>query len=163
MNRILANLLTTRYSLRRAFPRPVLDAIEAAIGASEREHSGELRFAVETALELPATLRGVSARERAIEAFSRLHTWDTEANNGVLVYVLLAERDIEIIADRGFNGRVDAAQWEAVCREMESAFGRGEFESGSLQGIRRITALIAQHFPPRADDRNELPDRPALL
>ncbi len=163
MNRILANLCTTRIALRRAFPRAVLDAIEASIGSCERQHSGELCFAVETALDLPDLLRGTSARERAIEAFSRLRTWDTEANNGVLVYVLLAEHDIEIVADRGYNDRVQAGEWEAICREMEQAFAHGDFRGGSLQAIERISSLIATHFPPREDDRNELPDRPTLL
>ncbi|TGD72278.1 hypothetical protein E4634_15030 [Mangrovimicrobium sediminis] len=163
MHRVIANLCTTRRSLRRAFGEHTLDAIEAAIKASEREHSGELRFAVETALDLPALLGGVSARQRAVEAFASLHTWDTEANNGVLIYLLLAERDIEIVADRGYNGLVSAQQWEAVCREMEAAFARSEFEAGALLGIRRISALIAEHFPPRDDDRDELPNRPTLL
>ncbi len=163
MNRVLANLCATRFSLWRAFPKAVFDAIEASIGESERQHSGELSFAVETALDLPALLRGTSARERAIEAFTRLRTWDTEANNGVLVYVLLAERDIEIVADRGYNHRVSPEEWETICGEMEQAFAQGDFEGGSLRAIQRITALIAKHFPPRDDDRNELPDRPTVL
>lgn len=161
--RILRNLRTTRRALRRAFPPRGLDVIEAAVRQSERRHSGELRFAVETALDLPALLRGTTARERAVEAFSRLRTWDTAANNGVLVYVLLAECDIEIVADRGYNGRVGPDAWEAVCREMEQAFARGEFEAGSLGAIERITALVGEHFPPRDDDADELPDRPVLL
>jgi len=163
MNRVLANLCTTRFSQHRAFPKSVLDTIEAAIRASENIHAGELSFAVETALNPLDLLRGASAHERAVEVFSRLRIWDTEANNGVLVYVLLAERDIEIVADRGYNSLVGTAQWEAICREMEAAFAQREFEAGSLQGIRRITALIARHFPPQVDDRNELPDKPTIL
>jgi uncharacterized membrane protein len=162
-HRFLANLFTTRRALRRAFPTAVLDRIEASIRQSERQHSAELRFAVETALDPATLLRGVSARERAIEAFAKLHTWDTEANNGVLIYVLLSEHDIEIVADRGYNDRVSAEQWQAVCQEMEAAFRQGNFEQGALDGIERITALIRQHFPPRAGDENELPDRPSIL
>lgn len=162
-NRILANLLTSRRALRRAFPDTVLDTVEAAIKRSEQRHSGEIRFAVETAIDLPDLLRGTTARERAIEAFAQLHTWDTAANNGVLIYVLLSEHDIEIVADRGFTGRVSPAEWETACREMESAYRRGDFEAGSLEGVERVTELIARHFPPGEDKDNELADRPALI
>jgi uncharacterized membrane protein len=162
-NRVLANLLTSRRALRRAFPTEVLDTIETAIKRSEQRHSGEIRFAVETTIDLPDLLRGTTARERSIEAFAQLHTWDTAANNGVLIYVLLSEHDIEIVADRGFNDRVSRAEWEAVCREMESAYRHGDFEAGSLRGVERVTELIARHFPPGKDDSNELADRPVLL
>ncbi len=160
---IWVNLWTTRLALKKAFPERVLEAIERAIEESEREHGGELRFAVETALDLGAVLRGETARERAIEAFARLHTWDTAANNGVLIYLLLAEHDIEIVADRGFNGRVSQGEWEAICREMEDAYRQGDFEAGSLRGIERVSELMARHFPPGPDHQNELPNRPALL
>jgi len=162
-NRFWRHLLTTRFSLRRAFPPRTLAAIECAVGESEKQHSGEIRFAIETALDMPALLRGTRARDRAIEAFARLGTWDTAANNGVLIYLLLAERDIEIVADRGFEGRVSREEWQAVCDGMREAFRRGEFEAGSLEGIRRVGELIARHFPPEPGDVDELPDRPALL
>ncbi|WP_116365101.1 TPM domain-containing protein [Parahaliea mediterranea] len=162
-HRWLANLLTTRWSLRRHFPPAVLDAIEQAIAASEQRHSGELRFAVESAMDLASLARGHTARERAIEAFSRLHVWDTDANNGVLIYLLLAEKDIEIVADRGFNGKVSAQQWQAVCTAMEQAFAEGHYEQGTLAGIEAICVLIRAHFPPKAGDENELPNRPAVL
>ncbi len=161
--RILANLFTTRGSLRRAFPTPVLDAIEEAIRRSELQHTGELRFAVETALDLPTLLRGVRARDRAVETFSSLRTWDTAENNGVLIYVLLAEHDIEIVADRGYNDRVDQHQWQSICNLMEQQFHDGHFERGSVEGIERITDIIRQYYPARDDDSNELPDRPVLL
>lgn len=161
--RILANLFTTRRCLRRAFPSVVLDAIEEAIRRSELQHTGELRFAVETALDIPTLLRGVRARDRAIETFSTLRTWDTAENNGVLIYVLLAERDIEIVADRGYNDRVSQAQWQEICETMEREFHDGHFERGSVEGIESITDVIRQFFPARKDDQNELPDRPVIL
>ena len=98
----------------RAFPPSAMAAIEEAIAKSEREHSGELRFAVEPALDTSALLAGQSGRERALEVFSQLRVWDTEENNGVLIYLLLADRDIEIVADRGVNARVPQAEWEKI-------------------------------------------------
>jgi len=162
-NRFWRHLLTTRYALRRAFPPRALAAIERAVGESERQHSGEIRFAIETALDIPALLCGTSARDRAIAAFARLGTWDTAANNGVLIYLLLAERDIEIVADRGLTGKVGREEWQAVCDGMRETFARGDFEAGSVQGIRRVGELIARHFPPVAGDADELPDSPVLL
>src|SRR5687767_441551 len=106
-------------SVRRAFPAHDLQAIEKAIAKSEKRHGGEIRFAVEAALDVPALLRGQSAHGRALEVFSELRVWDTEANNGVLIYLLLADRDVEIVADRGVNRRVGPQGWEAACREME--------------------------------------------
>ncbi|MFV0278819.1 MAG: TPM domain-containing protein [Parahaliea sp.] len=163
MARLLANLLTTRWSLRRAFPARTLATIERAIAASEAGHGAELRFAVETALGPGAVLRGITPRERAVEAFSNLHVWDTTANNGVLIYLLLAERDIEIVADRGYNGKVSNAQWQAVCSAMEAAFRQGDYEQGALAGIAAVGTLLREHFPPHAGDGNELPDKPAIL
>lgn len=121
---------------------------------------------VEGALDLPLLLRGVTARDRAIQVFSDLRVWDTEANNGVLIYLLLADRDVEILADRGCNGKVSAQEWEVICREMEAHFGRGEFELGVLAGIARVDALLRGLFPLDGVARvnpNELPDAPALI
>ena len=162
-NRYIRNLFTTRWALQRCFPPRVLRSIEQAVAESETRHSGELRFAIETALDVPSLLRGVTARERAIDAFALLRIWDTAASNGVLIYLLLAEHDIEIVADRGFSGKIDAGQWQQVCDEMRDAFHRGEFEQGALRGIERAGALISLHYPPDPDGINELPNRPALL
>jgi uncharacterized membrane protein len=152
-------------ALNKAFPSATLDAIEAAITESERTHGAEIRFAVEGALD-PAELRNsLTPRDRALEVFAALGVWDTEANNGVLIYVLLADHDVEIVADRGYNDRVTLAQWQAVCEEMERCFRDGRFEDGSVHGVRGVGRLVAQHFPPGAGgrDRNELPNRPMLL
>jgi uncharacterized membrane protein len=137
-------------------------AIEQAIAESEREHSGEIRFAVEPALDTRPLLAGQSARERALEVFALLRLWDTDERNGVLIYLLLADRDIEIVADRGLNV-VQAAEWEAICKSMEQALRRGEFREGVMDGVHAVSGLLARHFPRRAGDRNELPDRPVAL
>jgi uncharacterized membrane protein len=148
---------------RRAFPQATLDAIEAAIRDSETHHGGEIRFAIENSLPASWAWRGMTGRKRALEVFSFLRVWDTEHNSGVLVYLLLADRDIEIIADRGIAARVDSAAWKAVAQAMEAAFGQGEFERGVLEGIRQISTLLAAHFPPGKRNPDELPDRPVIV
>ena len=113
-------------------------------------HGGEIRFAVEAALSPLDLMRGITPRQRALDAFARLGVWDTEANNGVLIYVLWADRDVEIVADRGFNGRVHLQEWAEVCRRMEQSFARGSPRQAIVEGIQAVGALIARHFP---DDR----------
>jgi uncharacterized membrane protein len=161
--RVARHLFAFPGSVARAFPAASLASIEKQIAESERLHGGEIRFAVEHALEPAALLRGQTARERALEVFSALRVWDTEQNNGVLLYLLLADRDVEIVADRGFNARVSAAEWERVCRAMEAALAAGRYEAAVAEGIRAIADLAARHFPARSAERNELPDRPAVL
>ena len=101
-------------------------------------------------------------RERAVEMFAELRVWDTEQNNGVLIYLLLADRDIEIVADRGISAKVRPAEWEEICRAMEAQLRRGDYGAAVVQGIEAATRVLARAFPPRAGDRDELPDRPAL-
>jgi uncharacterized membrane protein len=161
--RIFRHLWYGNIQVSSRFPRPALDRIEAALKESEKTHGGEIRFAVESSLDLPDLLRGMTARDRAVEVFSRLRVWDTEANNGVLVYLLLADHDVEILADRGIHAKVGPAGWEAVCREMEAAFRAGRFEDGVVKGIRDVGALLARHFPRTGGDLNELPDAPVVL
>ena len=163
--RLFRHLFATRAGLLRRFPPATLSAIEAAIAASERAHSGEVRVAIEASLDPAKLRRSRGPRDRAIEVFARLAVWDTEANNGVLIYVLLADRDVEIVADRGYNGRVSAGEWRAVCHAIESNFRADRFEQGMLEGIARVTELVAAHFPagPDARNPNELPNRPAIL
>ncbi len=150
-------------AVRRDFPRPVLSAIERAIATQEKRHRGELRFVVEGGLPLAPLLSGRTARERAIDVFSRLRVWDTEDNAGVLIYLLLADRRVEIVADRGIHARVGSAAWDAICGEMQSAFAAGRFEAGAILGIEAISDLLAAHFPPGEDNPNELPDTPVVL
>jgi uncharacterized membrane protein len=166
--RFWRHLVTDHGSARRAFPAKALAAIEAAIAEGERHHRGQVRFVVEPALPLARVLAKLPPRERALEVFGLLRIWDTEDNAGVLVYLLLADRDVEIVADRGIDARVGAAEWEAVCRAMEAAFREGRYAEGVEAGIARINALLAGHFPRRQgiagdDPGNELPDRPVLL
>jgi uncharacterized membrane protein len=157
--RVARHLFVLPGAVRRAFPAAAMSAIEDAIAASEKRHGGEIRFAVEPALDRPFT--GQSARERALEVFSLLRLWDTAQRNGVLIYLLLADRDIEIVADRGIKAA--AQEWEAICRTMESALARGQFAQAALDGIGAVSRLLEREFPPRSGDRNELPDRPVTL
>lgn len=163
ISRWLQNLTTTHFALRRHFPLATLSAIDAAIAASERDHRVEIRCAIETALPVGELIRGVTSASRAAEVFSGLGVWDTAENNGVLVYVLLAERSIEIVADRGFTGRVAPAEWQGICRDMEAAFRAGNYEGGTLAALGRVSDLARMHFPAAGEDRNELPDRTVLL
>ncbi len=162
-NRIARHFWIGRPEVRRLFPEASLDRITQAIAAAEAGHHGEIRFAVEASLDWGHLRHGVTARERAVEVFSQLRVWDTEANNGVLIYLLLADRDVEIIADRGLHAKVGAEGWEAICQSMEAEFRLGHFESGVLEGIRAVNAYLASHFPRSGPDVNELPDRPVLL
>ncbi len=164
-SRFFRHLFATRAARERAFPPHTLAAIEAAIGDSERRHGAEIRFALEGALEPADVRRGKSPRARALEVFAGLGVWDTTANNGVLVYVLLADRDVEIVADRGYNSRVTNEDWAGICRAMEQRFRAGDYEGGALEGVRQVGEIVARHFPPSPDgrDENELPNRPAVL
>ena len=161
--RIVAHLFTTAWSVRRRFPPRLLDKIGQVIHECEATHAGQIRFAVEHSLDLPELLRGVSARDRAVDVFSMLRVWDTEHNNGVLIYLLLADRDVEIVADRGVHARVGKDGWERVCQGMEAAFRRGDFEGGVVGGIRVVSEHLQRHYPAQGQQPNELPDRPAVL
>lgn len=158
--RLIWHFIFPHRLLKRAFPPSTLTAIEQAIREAESGHSGEIRFAIESALPLAALRRCELARARALEVFSELRVWDTEHNNGVLIYVLLADRNVEIVADRGIHKRVQQAEWEAICREMEHAFRAGNFKGGALAGIRGAALLLTRHFPKQGGHPNELPDRP---
>jgi len=161
--RWLRHAFWARGKLERAFPVQSLKAIEDAIDLSESTHSGEIRFAVEGALEPQEAWAGKTPRERALEVFARLGVWDTEINNGVLVYLLLADRDVEIVADRGLNGRVSAEEWSAVCATMEEHLRSGHYERGAVEAVQAVGALLARHYPPMPGGRDELPNRPAVL
>lgn len=163
IKRIAQHLSLTNWQCRRAFPQQTLDAIENAIKASENMHSGEIRFVVEGALDCKLLFTAQSARERAIDVFSQLRIWDTEHNNGLLIYVLLAEHAVEIIADRGINAKVELASWEKICHIMEASFKQHEYENGVLMGIEAITQYLIQFFPASTRNQNELPNIAAML
>lgn len=160
-NRLLAHTLTSRRTVRKALPTESMNALEQTIGMAERGSSGQIRLVVEANWPLLHVKHGAS-RARALEWFSQLRVWDTEHNNGVMIYLLFAERDVEIIADRGFNTRILPEQWETICRAMEARFVKAEFEAGLTEGINTIGDLLREHFP--ADmGGNEQPDRPMIV
>ena len=164
LQRWMRNVFGGWFQLRRCFPADLLDAMAQAISEGERRHLGEVRFAVESRLAPGAVWSGLTARQRAHQVFAQLGVWDTEHNTGVLIYVLLAERRIEIVADRGIAARVTAAEWEAICTGMRECYARGQWRDGSLRGIAAIIALLARHFPGDGQaNPDELPDRPVLL
>jgi uncharacterized membrane protein len=159
--RWISHALTTRAAVHRAIPEAALTTLESAVGMAERGSSGQIRLVIEAHWPL-LQVKHQSPRGRALEWFSQLRVWDTEHNNGVLIYLLFAERDVEIVADRGFNSRVTGAQWEAICKAMEARFAKGEFEVGITEGVNAIGDLLRQHFP--ADmGRNEQSDRPLIV
>lgn len=161
--RIVRHLLAGRWQVIHHFPKSSMVAIEAAIKHSEASHLGELRFAVEAGLDWRELWHGITPRQRAIEVFSQLRMWDTEHNSGVLIYLLLADRRVEIIADRGIHARVGDAGWSGICHEMEAAFRAGLFQQGVVTGLSHISALLIQHFPATSNHPNELSDKPVVL
>ena len=163
LGRALRHLFASRWGTRRRFTAGVLAQIEKSIAALENRHAGEIRFAIETAFDLPELWYGTTPRERAVAVFGHLGVWDTAGSNGVLIYVLMADRDVEIVADRAIAERVPQADWDAVCREMEGHFRAGRFAEGAEAGIAGVGALLARNFPGLGGDRNEQSDAPVLL
>jgi uncharacterized membrane protein len=163
IKRIGRHLLEHHWRVRRIFTPKVLASIERAIKTAETGHSGQIRFVVEGALDGAPLFRGQSARDRALDVFSQLRIWDTARNNGVLIYLLLADHNVEIIADRGIDAKVGTAGWEKICTLMEAEFRNGNFEAGVIKGVEAVARELATHFP--ADDVgwNELPDAPVVI
>ena len=162
--RILKHRWLDERDLARTLDDALLARIEARVAASEKRHSGEIRVCAEAGLPLSYLWRGASARERALAMFGKLRVWDTEHNNGVLIYLMLAEHRIEIVADRGLDRQVGASQWREMMECMRSSFRQGEFEAGLNAAIDAVDALLVQHFPlaPGEHNPNELPDKPHL-
>ena len=154
MNPILAS---------RCFPAATLDAIQREIAAQEAAHRGEIVFVVEAELSSGQLWRGVAPRDRARQVFALQGVWNTEENIGVLVYVLLADRAVEIVADRAIDARVTAEEWTRICRAMQDAFAAGRYADGAIAGVRSASQLLAKHFPASGPHRNDLPDRPVLI
>ena len=163
ITRIGRHLVAHRWRVRRIFPPDVMAVIERAIKVGEAAHSGQVRFVVEGALDGAPLFRNQPARGRALDVFSQLRIWDTADNNGVLIYLLLADRDVEIVADRGIDALVGAAGWEAICKAMETEFRAGNFPGGVIKGIDAVSRLLAAHFPRRGGGKNELPDAPVVM
>jgi uncharacterized membrane protein len=163
IKRIGKHLLEHHWRVRRIFPPEVLAVIERTIKAGEATHSGQVRFVVEGALDGKPLFKDQPARERALDVFSHLRIWDTAHNNGVLIYLLLADRQVEIVADRGIDAKVGAAGWEKICTGMQTEFSSGNFERGVIQGIEAVSRLLAAHFPMHGAGPNELPDKPVVI
>lgn len=163
LTRLMRHLLMTPMTLKRRFPVEVMRRITSAITASELTHRGQIRFAIELNLPLRDIVQKKSARQRALEVFSELGVWDTEENNGILIYLLLAERDFEIVADRGICRQVDQDSWQRVSHEMETLFRQGQFEAGVLHGITQVGILLHRYYPLPKSPSNELPDSPVIL
>ena len=163
LNNILKHLLLPDWFVRRVFARGDLAAIGDAIAAGEKSHRGELRFVVESAMPLSALWRDLTSRERAVDLFSALRVWDTEGNSGILIYVQLVDRKVEIVADRGIAARVPQGEWDAICRAMEKCFRENQWRQGSLRAVTRAGELLRHHFPASGYNPNELPDSPLVL
>jgi uncharacterized membrane protein len=161
--RFVKHLFSHPWQVNRHFSAAALHNIEKAISASEKKHAGEIRFIVETGLHPLEVLYKKTPKKRAIELFGRLNIWDTEHNNGVLIYLLLVDRDVEIVADRGIDKHVGDAGWEKICHDMEVLFRKGEFEAGVLRGIAEISAALEQHFPQNGLNKNEVSNKPLIL
>jgi uncharacterized membrane protein len=162
IRRVLRHLLMTRWRQNRAFPPAALITIREAITRSERQHSGQIRFAVEGALHGLRLVRGQSPRERAVEVFATLHMWDTEHRNGVLIYLLLADRAVEIVVDRAVR-HADVAQWERICQEMQTRLRAGHYVEAVTGGIEAVTHIMATHFPPNGTSGPNLSDEPVVV
>lgn len=161
--RLLRHLFELRLTTRSRFNAAVLDRVQAAVAKAEATHAGELRVVIETDLDVASILAGKSSRDRAVEIFAATGVWDTGLNNGVLLYILCADRRVEIVADRGFNELVRADEWRGACASMEQAFRAGRWEAGLLAGVEAAAGLLSRHFPGTGRNGNELPDRPILL
>lgn len=159
--RLFSHFIMTRWYMRSVFTDTALDAITDQIKLCESTHGGEIRVAIESELSTNALLRGQSPRERATEVFANLRVWDTDQRNGVLIYLCLADRAIEIIADRGLNGKVTDKEWHSVCQSLQALCAQGKYQQAICSAIHDVSLLLAKHFP--CTDRNELPDQPVML
>lgn len=162
-SRALRHLSTTRYSGKKAFPCATLTAIQQAIADGESLHRAEIRLIVEPSLELSAILAGVSSRQRAHELFSQYRIWDTEENAGILIYIELADHQVEIVADRGIAGLIPKHHWQAVCKTMTEGFAQGKYHDSVLAGLHQLNALLQEHFPEQETQANQLSNKPILL
>lgn len=162
-SRALRHLCTTRYSGKKAFPCATLTAIQQAIADGESLHRAEIRLIVEPSLELSEIFAGVSSRQRAHELFSQYRIWDTEENAGILIYIELADHQVEIVADRGIAGLIPNHHWHAICKTMTEGFAQGKYHDSVLQGLQQLNAVLQEHFPEQDRQANQLSNKPILL
>ena len=163
LRRLLLNVFAGWFRLSRWFPMATMHRIRDAIAAGELGHAGELCFAVEPRYSIWSVLGGLQTRRRAEDVFSRLRVWDTQDNSGVLLYLQLAERRVELLADRGIAARVGAGEWQAICDGFAAEIRNGPADAAVLACIARINALLTTHFPADSNNPRELPDDPVVL
>ena len=162
-SRLKKHLFTTSAAGHETFPRLTLKAIEAVITDGERRHRAEVRLIIEHALPWKEILRDTSARQRAMDLFARYRVWDTEENCGVLVYINLADRKVEIVADRAVARLIVQEEWDAVCRTMTEGFAREAFRDSTAAAIEQLNTLLQEHYPARGAHPNQLANHPILL
>jgi uncharacterized membrane protein len=164
LKRILKHRWLDESDTQRAIPPELVERLARRVAASEKRHSGEIRIFVEAGLPTSYLWRDAAPRERALAMFAKLGVWDTERNNGVLIYLLLAEHAIEIVADRGIARHVSPDDWQEVVAHMSETFRAGHFEQGLTQALGEVSALLVRHFPAEGSEANpnELPDEPVL-
>lgn len=163
LSRLWRHLVTSSADGRRAFPEPTLDAIRDRIAEGERRHRAEVRMVVETSLAARQVLQKMTARQRAAELFLEHGIWDTEENIGVLIYVLIADHKVEILADRRVARSVTPDEWRTVCNTMTDAFRANDYHAGALAGLDRLNALLAERFPDDGGQSNQLSNEPLIL
>ena len=163
LGRFVRHVWMTPLESARCFPQSTLDAIQKAVAAGEARHRGEIAFVVEAELNGSQLWAAMTSRARAKEVFALHGVWNTEENSGVLIYLLLAERRVEIVADRGIDRLVAAGEWDGICRMMETHFRAGRYQEGSIAGVEAVSDLIARHFPATGTPRNELANRPFTI
>lgn len=162
--RFIKHLFTTEAAVKRHFPDASFATITSAIAVAERQHRGEIRFAIEAALEPSQLLHNITPRQRALELFSQLRVWDTELNSGVLIYVLFADRAVEVIADRGIHDKTAQNHcWEQIVKAMENSFAAGHFETGAVEGIKAVAEELTHYFPEENNNPDELPNDVILV
>lgn len=163
LKRFFRHVSMSELKARKCFPQKTLDTIETAVREGERTHRGEIRVVIEQEYTTWQLWSDLKPRDRAIELFSLLRVWDTEDNTGVLIYILLADRHVEIVADRGIAKRVAQAEWDAMCRIMQEDFRKGDYAHGTVEAVRAASKLLATHFPGGERNPNEIPDRPLMM
>ncbi len=165
LQRILRHRWLDESDARKAVPADLAERLQRRVAASEKRHSGEVRVCVEAGLPMSYLWRSAPARERAVMLFSKLRVWDTAHNNGVLIYLLLADHAIEIVADRGLNAVVTAGEWQAMVNNLSHALREQRYEDGLTQALEEVSAVLVRHFPVQEGqaDSDELPNQVIVL
>lgn len=156
---------TGKSRVHAVLPPAALDRLTQQVTASEQQHTGEIRVCIEARMPASYLERSANSRERAVNLFGKLRVWDTEDNNGVLIYLLLSDHAIEIVADRGLNQCVTAREWSGLTQRLAGSLRSQAFEKGLSAAVEEVSTLLSTHFPSLPGTRrlNALPDRPVVL